>query len=191
MRPRDPLAASEPGDNALPVTLDAGDLDARADCDPFTGEMAGQTGDEFGIVVRKDWPDVEHGDSRAQPAMSLRHFDPDRAAADDDQMVRAFTVGENCFVRQVGNVREPGNRRDGRVRAGRDDKAARPDFDVAGADRVGAREPRLATQYPDPKPLEPLDGIVRRDCRDDLLDTVGGRSKIDISPSRADAHGRP
>ncbi len=168
------------------VALDAGDLDARADRDPFTGQMAGETGDELGIVARKHRPDVEHRDPRAQPAMRLRHLDPDRTAADDDQMVRPFAVGENRFVRQVGNVREPGNRRDRRIRAGRDDKAARPDLDLAGADRAGAREPRLAAQHPDPEPLEPLDGIIRRDCRDDVLDTVRGGSEIDIGPSRGD-----
>ncbi len=149
--------------------------------------MAGQTGDEFGIVARKDRPDVEHRDPRAQSAMRLRHFDPDRTAADDDQMVGPLAVGEDRFVRQIGNVREPGDRRDRRIRAGRDDKAARPDLDLAGADRAGAGEPRLAAQHPDPEPLEPLDGIIRRDCRDDLLDTVRGGSEIDIGPSRGDA----
>ena len=48
----------------------------------------------------------------------------------------------------------------------------------------GTREPRLAAQDPDPEPLEPLCGIVRRDCRDHLLDTIGGGGEIDIGPSR-------
>ncbi len=152
--------------------------------------MGGQTGDELGIVARQHRPDVENRDPRAQPAMGLRHFDPDRPAADDDQMVRPIAVRENRFVRQVGNVREPGDRRDRGIRAGRDDKTARPDFDLAGADRRGAREAGFAAQDPDPEPLEPLRGIIRRDCRDHLLDTIGGGSEIDIGPSGGDAQGR-
>ncbi len=97
MRPRNPLAVGEPDNNGVSVALDAGDLDARADRDPFIGQMAGQTGDELGIVARQDWPDVEHRDPRAQPAMGLCHLDPDRTAADDDQMIRAVRGSQKSF----------------------------------------------------------------------------------------------
>ena len=184
MRSLDPLAVGELNDNGISVALDAGNLDIWADRNPFTRQMGGQTSDQFGIVTWEHRPDVEHRDPRAQPAMGLRHFDPDRTAADHDQMVRPYTVGENRFVRQVGSTRKPGNGWDGGIRAGRDDKAARADLDLADADRAGAGEPRLATQYPDPETLEPLDGIMWRDGGDDVLDTVRGGSEIGVGPSR-------
>ena len=184
MRSGDPLAVGEAGDNRVSVPLDAGDLDAGAERDPFSGQMAGETRDEFGIVARKHRPDIKHRDPRAQPAMRLRHLDSDRTAADHEQMVRPLAVGENRFIRQIGNVREPGDRRDRGIRPRRDDKAARPDLDLAGSDRGGTREARFAAQDPDPEPLETLDRIVRRDRRDDVLDTVGGGREIDIGSSR-------
>src|SRR5207249_11577392 len=99
LRSREPLAVCELNDKGISVALDAGNLDRWGDRNPFTRQMGGQTSDEFGIVTREHRADVEHRDPRAQPAMGLRHFDPDRTAADHDQMVRPYTVGGNGFVR--------------------------------------------------------------------------------------------
>src|SRR5690348_1498121 len=118
MRPRDPLAAREPGDDAISVALDTGNLDSGTDRDSFAGQMFAEAGDEFGIVARQHRPDIEHGDARAQPAMRLRHFDADRTAANDDQMVRPLAVGEDRLVRQIGYSIEPRYLGDRRLRAG-------------------------------------------------------------------------
>ena len=76
------------------------------------------------------------------------------------------------------------------MRAGRDHKAPRPNFDVAGAHRAGAREARLGAQYPDAEPFEALHRIVRRDAGDYLLDTVADRGEIDPRRSIGDAECR-
>ena len=44
--------------------------------------------------------------------------------------------------------------------------------------------------YPHPEPLEPLDGVIRRDRRDDVLDTVCSGREIDIGSSRGDPERR-
>jgi len=76
------------------------------------------------------------------------------------------------------------------MRPGRDDKAARPNLQLTGPERAGTREPCLAAQHPDPEPLEPLDGIVWRNRRDDVLDAVGGGGEIDIGTRGGDAESR-
>jgi hypothetical protein len=38
----------------------------------------------------------------------LRHLDPDRPAADDDEVIRPLGVGEHGLVGEVGNALHPG-----------------------------------------------------------------------------------
>src|SRR5215469_7315555 len=119
--------------------------------------------------------------------MRLRHLDADWAATDDNQMFRSHAVGENRFVRQIRYGIEPRDLGDRRPRAGRYDKAAWPDLDLAGADCAAARKSRLTPQHPDPEPLEALDGIIGRNRRDDLLDTVCSRGEFDGGTAGRDA----
>src|SRR5208282_4675477 len=189
MRARDLLAARKANADDLSVALDAGDLDPRVRRDPFAAKPLGESRGELDVVARKKRADIEHGDPRTEPAMGLRHLDPDRSAADDDQMLGQFAVGKDALVGQIGDTIEPAYRRYRRLRAGRDHKPPRPNFDLAGTRRAGARETRLGTQHPDAEPFEALDRIVRRDGGDHLLDTVADGGEIDPRLSVSDAEG--
>jgi hypothetical protein len=102
-------------------------------------------------------------------------------------MFRPFAVGEDGFIRQIGDTVEPGDRRHRRMRAGRDDKAPRADLDVARSNRAGVRETRLGTQYPDAEPFEPFHRIIRRDRRDDLVNAVHDSGEVDMCRGGVDA----
>jgi hypothetical protein len=187
MRPGDPLAAGQAHENAVGPAFDAEDLDLRADRDAFRGEASGETGGELGIVAGQDGSDVEDGDPRPEAAMRLRHLDPDRAAADDDQMLGQFAIGEHRLVGQVGNAVEPRDIGDRRVRAGGDDKAPRANLDAVGRERARPGETRFGVQDADPEPLEALSRVVWRNCRDDLLHTVGNCDEVDLRHRAGDA----
>ena len=82
--------------------------------------------------------------------MRLRHFDADRPSADDHQMFRPLAISEDGFIRQIRHTVEPADRRQRRIRAGRDDKAPRADLDVARLGRCRAetgRQRAEATRY--------------------------------------------
>src|SRR5262245_64360528 len=59
MRPRDPLAIGEPGDDAVSVEFDSGDLDSWTDRYSFALQELAEAGDELGIGARPHRPDVE------------------------------------------------------------------------------------------------------------------------------------
>ena len=90
---------------------------AAAIDDPFSGEPIGEASGELGIVARQQRADIENRDPRAEPAMRLRHLDPDRSAADHDQMFGRLAVGENRLVRQIGDAVEARDRRDRGMRS--------------------------------------------------------------------------
>ena len=82
----------------------------------------------------------QHGDAAAQPQIGLGQLQPDRAAADDDQMVELVAVVEDRLVGEVGHAVEARDGRDRRRGAGGDDEAPRLDALVAGQHRVAADE---------------------------------------------------
>src|SRR5215472_6887196 len=130
MRAGNLLARREADMNGCTLALDASNLDPGSENDPFLAETLGKTGRELGIVARQQWSDVKHCDARTEAIMGLRHLDPDRSAADDDQVLRQLAIGKNRFVCQIRDVGKP---RDGRyrwLRTGRDHKAPGPDFDI-------------------------------------------------------------
>ena len=117
---------------------------------PVPARLATSSGSSAAIVARD-----RDGDLRAEPAMGLRHSIPIgpppmtiRCPA-----ARGWQKSSRSSDRERRRARD---RRDRRIRAGGDDKAARPDLDLAGSDRAGAREPRFAAQDRDPEPLERL-----------------------------------
>ncbi len=122
--------------------------------------------------------------------VGLRHFDADGPATDHDKMIGEVAVGEDRLVCQVGNAVKTRYRRDRRLRAGGDDEPAGPDLDLAGAERPRAGEACFGTDYLYPEPLEALRGVVRGDCRDDLLHAVGHIAKVDQRRAGGDAERR-
>src|SRR5215471_1846301 len=91
-----------------------------------------------------------------------------------------ITVGEDGLVREIGNALESRDLRNCRARAGGDHEPPRPDFDFGGVDGARAGEARFGLQYLDSEPLEPLDGIVRRDRRNYFVNTVVNRREVDL-----------
>ena len=122
--------------------------------------------------------------------MRLRHFDADRAAADDYQMPRRHPVRKDGLVGQIRQPVEPGDRRNERTRACRDHKPPRPDFDIAGAHRARAGEARFGAQNGDAEPFKPLGEVVGCDVGNHPLNAVADRGEIDLWPHLIDAKQR-
>ena len=161
--------------------LDPHDLDAAADVDAFARERVEHDRGAFRIFLAERRRRFEHRDLGAEPAERLRELEPDRPAADDDQMLGRAASSNIVSLVRYGVSLEPGNRRQRRRRAGRDHEAARLDLDtVADHDGVAILEARRALDHPHAEAGEALLGIVRRDRRDDAVDVRGDLGEIDV-----------
>src|SRR5262249_13003800 len=127
---------------AAEAALDALDLGAFADADPFLGELLDDEPGELWILVAERLLRLQHDDARAEPAVGLRQLQPHRAAAEHDQAMQALLVAEDRLAGEVGHVDEAGDRRNERRRAGGDDEAAGLDAVLAGHDGTPANEAR-------------------------------------------------
>ena len=96
---------------------------------------------------------LEDGDAAAEAQIGLRQLQPDRSAADDDQMVELVAVVEDGLVGEIGHAVEARDGRHGGRRAGGDDEAARLDALVAGQHRVAADELAAARITLTPRPV--------------------------------------
>ena len=137
-----------------------------------------------GILLAERLRLIEHGDLGAKPAERLGKLEPDRAGAEDDQMLRPLADLECVLVGEIGHLLEPGNRRHDRPRAGRDHEAARPDLELhiqlrADDDGPAVAKPCLALDHADAKTGEALLGIVRCDRVDDAMDVVVDLVELD------------
>ena len=139
-----------------------------ADDDAFGRKRVAHDGDGLRVVLRHDLLGFEHGHARTEAAEGLRQLEPDRTAADDEQMLRQDRVVEDRFVREVGRVSETRNWRHQRRRAGGDDEALRLNAGVASFDFGRPGEARVGLDDADAELLETLDGIVRLDRGDDF-----------------------
>ena len=100
---------------------------AFQDCDTFGAQRSKHHPGKFRIIFTKRMHALDDSYHTAQASMGLRHFDTNRAAADDDKMARLFAQGKDRFVGQVGHGFHARNGRDQRPRPCGNDKAASAD----------------------------------------------------------------
>ncbi len=163
----------------LVVRLDRFDPDRRPQHNSLSRKHCGEAAGQFRVVARQERAGIDHRDGGAEAAIGLRQLDADRAAADHDQVFGPLAIGENRFIGQVGHAVETGDRRHDRSRSGGDDKAARPDQDLAGLRGMAVDEVRFGAYDMHAEAFEPLLRVVRGDPGDDPLDAVGDRGEID------------
>src|SRR5436190_23388253 len=101
MRADDLLAIVEHDRDTGTAALDALDADRWLQRDAFFGEPGNEKAGELLILVRQERPCIDDRYGGAEPVIGLRQFDPDRPAADNDQMTRSLAIRENCFVREI------------------------------------------------------------------------------------------
>ena len=131
---------------------------------------------------------LDHGDAAAEAGEGVRHLQPDRAAAQDQQVVGAFRQIEQ---RRVGQIRHAGR--------GRGSAARRRVLPAAMTmRRAVSRRPSTisasgATKRASPRSTvgaegaEARLGIVRRDRGDRAMDVRAHRGPVDLRLGQADA----
>ena len=122
--------------------------------------------------------------------MRLREFEPDRPAADDDEMVGPVLEIEDRLIGQRLDAVDAGDRRNDRRRAGRDDEAPRRNPMTAGFEGPFVDEAALGLDNLDAEALEALDGIVRRDGIDHRAHMGVNGAEIDRRVDLLDPEGR-
>ena len=136
------------------------DLDAAADRDAFARQRIEHDRDAFRVLLgerlrRK----LQHRDLGAEPAERLRELEAARARAEHDQMLRPFACIEDILVGEIRALVDAGDRRHRRLRAGGDDKAARPDLELdvflrPHSDRAAVEKTCLAFDDPHCRPAK-------------------------------------
>src|ERR1043166_4051185 len=116
-------------DAQLRAAFDAQNAGAGTDADALARELIEQDRGAFRIVVGERGRGFDDRDARAETAERLRHFETDRAGADDDELFGAYGEVEHGLVGQIRDLVEPGDRRDRAARAGRDPEGPRLDLD--------------------------------------------------------------
>ena len=166
--------------------LDAHDLDAAADDDALAFELVEHDRGAFRIVLGERRRRFQHGHRAAEPAEGLRHFQPDRTGADDNEAVGPLGEIENGFVGEIRPLIEPRDRRQRRRRSGRDHETARADFDiVADDDGPAVLEFGVTFDHPHAQPGETFRRVGRRNRGDHALHVVVHLGEIDIDGWRA------
>jgi hypothetical protein len=158
-----------------------------ADRDALGAQRGEHHGRRLGVVAAQRAVGLDHGDRAAKPSVRLRHLDPDRAAAQHDQMLRPGAQIEDRLVGQIGHGLDPRHRRDRRARTGGKDESARPDAGAAGRDLARRDKARRRPDHLHAQPLESLLAVMRRDGGDGRGDMVLGRGKIDLRDCRRHA----
>ncbi len=159
------------------------------DLDAFAPQgLADQSGG-FLVVFGQDREHLDHRDPAAEPAMGLRHLKADRAAANDDQMVRPLAVLKDAFVSQIIDLIQSRNRRHHGGGAGGDDEASGRDLPITDADPVRSGEDRRALDDVDAEAAKAFHRILRRDRGDDAGDMILHFGEIDHRFHRANAEG--
>ena len=102
--------------------------------------------------------------------MGLGHFESDGSGADDDEMRQKPGGIEDRFIGEERDGIEARNGRHRRRRARRDHKAAGPDLIAAGDYGCAVLEAGLRQNDLDAEAGKALDGVVRFDGGDDLVD---------------------
>ena len=162
--------------SATPVAvgLHRRDRSLLADRHAVLDQARAHDGGKLGIVAPEHPPPLDQRDLGAEAAEGLRHLDPDRAAAQHQQMAGLGRRIEQGLVGQVGNPVEAPNAGDDRCGAGGDDEAPRGDAGIADLNETRRGEAGLAEHHVDAKAAEALDRIVRLDGRDRAPHVVVG-----------------
>ena len=122
--------------------------------------------------------------------MSLGHFESDGSGADDDEMRQEAGGIKDRFI---GEERDRVNARNGRHRrrrARRYHKAAGPDLIAAGDYGRAVLEGGLRQNDLDAEAGKTLDGVIRFDGGDDLVDMGEHSAVVDLRVDRANAEWR-
>ena len=69
---------------------------------------------QFPVIGAHDLHCFKNRDLRAELTMGLRQLQPDRPAADNNQMIGAFAQSEDGLIGQERHIRQTGYRRHGR-----------------------------------------------------------------------------
>ena len=107
-----------------------------------------------------------HGTEAAE---GLRHFHPDRPAAEHEQVVRPVGQSEYGLVGEVGRLAQARHGRHGGGRAGGDDNAPRADPLACGLDFMRPGETGGGLDDGDAQRLEALDAVMRGGDGDDAV----------------------
>ena len=176
----DPFGHAAQADHAL--TFD--------DLDPF-GAQGGQNHRRaIRIIAAKRAGGLDHRHAAAQPLMRLRHFHPDGATTQNQQMVRAVSQGKDRLIGQIGQILDARNRRDRGMRAGGNHEPPRADQGLARLHLTRGGEARPIAQDGDAQPFEPLLAVMWGDAGDDARDVVFHGGKVDCGLYRRNAEGR-
>ena len=84
-----------------------GDFRVRIEADPLAAQLRFHHFREFAILTGEDVLRLDHADPRAQPGMGLSEFEPDRAAADHDEMAGPLREFEDRFIGMMGRLGKP------------------------------------------------------------------------------------
>jgi hypothetical protein len=156
--------------DVVPAALDPDDRRIEVKPTPSFSSWRRTTSDRPYLPAAGSVRHVHDGDACAEAAEGLRHFAPDRPAADDQQAGHLLAQIEERFIRQVGHVAEAGDGRQARARTGGDHEGARGQLAAAHFEAVGGDEFAIAENDIDAQPPEALGAVGGRDVRDDRRD---------------------
>ncbi len=111
--------------NAAAARLDPQDRRGGANVHAVAGETVEDDAGELGIVTAQGTRCLNHRDRRAEAPDRLGEFQPNGAAADDDEVGRLARELEDRLVGMEGNVAQAGDVGHGGHGAGGDDEAPR------------------------------------------------------------------
>ncbi len=125
--------------------------------------------------------------------MGVGHLQPDRAAAEDQQVRGALREVKQRLAGQVRDSVEAAHRRDGRAAAGGHHDPAGRDAPPADLERIGGDEARLIAQHRGAERAKARLAIGRRDGGDHAVDVGANRIPVDngLGQRHAETMGRP
>ncbi len=175
--------------DALHRALDALHPRVGMEHDLRVGQALEQDGGGFGVLAGEEAVDVEHADMGAEHAVRLAELEPDRTAAEHDEMLDALADVEDGLVGEIGHLVEAGDRRNGRRGPGGDDESAGAHQHAAGLHRELVEEARLRLDHAHAQAGHALDRIVRRDRGDDAMHVIVDAAMVDLGLDHVDAEG--
>ena len=187
MRPGHARPVREAQRDPLRVRLRGDDGGAFAQFDAVRRQGIAQRGDAFRFLAPRYGALLHHRDAAAEPRMRLRHLEPDRPAAEHDQVAGRRIEPEQRLVGQVGQV---GQARDGRDDGGGsrgDDGAAEGEAPSRGLDRVAPREAGMGAHHRHAHGGEAFLGIVRGDGGDGAVHMGAHARPVDLGRGQAHA----
>ena len=158
--------------------------------DAFGLQVPDQQGGKLGVFAAKGTTRLDHRNRGPKPTMRLRHFHPDRPAADDQQMIRALPQGKDCLVGQKRRCLYPHDLRHKGARSGGDHEPPRADHLPPGLNLMWRGKTCKGTDHRAPQPLEPLLTVDRGDFGNDGGDVILDGGVVDLRLNRGDP-GKP